>query len=65
VGLAERLFEIGDELMAACLRLVGDCPCQDGCPSCVGPVVEVGEQGKLACRSLLAEMVTGAGACAA
>jgi DEAD/DEAH box helicase domain-containing protein len=65
VGLAERLFEIGDELMAACLRLVGDCPCQDGCPSCVGPVVEVGEQGKLACRSLLAGMVTGAGACAA
>jgi DEAD/DEAH box helicase domain-containing protein len=65
VGLAERLFEIGDELIAACLQLVGECPCADGCPSCVGPVVEVGEQGKLACRTLLAGMATGPDACAA
>jgi len=23
-----------------------NCPCESGCPSCVGPVGEVGEKGK-------------------
>ncbi len=56
VGLAERLYQIADELLGACLQLVGDCPCADGCPSCVGPMAEVGVSGKAACRELLTGM---------
>ncbi len=25
-----------DEVMEACLNLIQNCPCEDGCPSCVG-----------------------------
>ncbi|HET8587711.1 MAG TPA: DEAD/DEAH box helicase [Candidatus Limnocylindria bacterium] len=53
VGLAERLYQIADQLLAACRELVDGCPCEDGCPSCVGPATEVGERGKQACRELL------------
>ena len=53
VGLAERLFGIADDLVAACLAAVRDCACVDGCPSCVGPMLEVGPNGKTACRELL------------
>jgi len=37
VGLAERCDERHAELIAAARRLVEDCPCSGGCPSCVGP----------------------------
>jgi DEAD/DEAH box helicase domain-containing protein len=53
VGLAERLFGIANELIAACHAAVRDCPCIDGCPSCVGPMLEVGQTGKAACLELL------------
>ncbi len=53
VGLAERLYQLADQLIEACRALVADCPCDDGCPSCVGPVAEVGAAGKSACRLLL------------
>jgi DEAD/DEAH box helicase domain-containing protein len=37
LGLAKRLFELQPELLAGALDLVRGCPCQDGCPACVGP----------------------------
>jgi DEAD/DEAH box helicase domain-containing protein len=37
VGLADRLFEVKDELLQASLWRVRECSCPDGCPSCVGP----------------------------
>ena len=54
VGLSERLFSLTDELVAACLDLVRGCPCNEGCPSCVGPVTDVGLRGKAATAELLA-----------
>jgi DEAD/DEAH box helicase domain-containing protein len=36
-GLAERIWEQRDELLARALRLVERCPCKVGCPACVGP----------------------------
>ncbi|MBV9945266.1 MAG: DUF1998 domain-containing protein, partial [Myxococcales bacterium] len=36
-GLAERLWEQRDALIARTLRLVETCPCTGGCPGCVGP----------------------------
>ncbi|MFN2483329.1 MAG: DEAD/DEAH box helicase [Candidatus Limnocylindria bacterium] len=53
VGLAERLFELLDELLAACRQMAADCECESGCPSCVGPMAEVGVGGKSATVDLL------------
>ncbi len=35
VGIAEKGFELLPELWQATLEVVRDCPCADGCPSCV------------------------------
>jgi DEAD/DEAH box helicase domain-containing protein len=36
-GLAERIWEQRDVLVARALRLIEGCPCTGGCPACVGP----------------------------
>ncbi len=35
IGIAEKGYEIADELWAATLKAVEECPCLDGCPSCI------------------------------
>ncbi|MBN2186838.1 MAG: DUF1998 domain-containing protein, partial [Dehalococcoidia bacterium] len=35
IGIAEKGFEIISELWQATLNLIKECPCQDGCPSCI------------------------------
>ncbi len=35
VGIAEKGFEVITELWAATLQAIEECPCQEGCPSCV------------------------------
>jgi DEAD/DEAH box helicase domain-containing protein len=42
-GLAQRIFEQRDVLLARALLLVESCPCTSGCPACVGPCEEVRE----------------------
>jgi DEAD/DEAH box helicase domain-containing protein len=56
VGFAERLFAMRHELLQAAAGLIADCACPDGCPSCVGPPIEVGERGKAAVLALLARL---------
>jgi DEAD/DEAH box helicase domain-containing protein len=46
VGLSEPLFRMSDSLLEKTRKLIADCPCPSGCPSCVGPAGEVGEKGK-------------------
>ena len=46
VGLSEKIFNLFDELWKASKDLINSCGCLDGCPSCVGPKLEVGEKGK-------------------
>jgi len=36
VGFAERCYEMIEEVMQACLLLIRECGCEEGCPSCVG-----------------------------
>jgi len=53
VGQAERLYALGGELLSAAHSLVDACGCAEGCPSCVGPVLEVGSRGKQHALDLL------------
>jgi len=46
VGYSEKIFTLHDELLNAAKELIRSCGCTNGCPSCVGPVMEVGEKGK-------------------
>ena len=51
VGYANRLYQLHDRLLADAGELVRDCPCADGCPSCIGPTPTEGA--KSACLRLL------------
>ena len=53
LGFSENLYELHDTLMLAARDLVRACRCPQGCPSCVGPVAEVGEDAKANCLRLL------------
>jgi DEAD/DEAH box helicase domain-containing protein len=53
IGLAERLFEVLPDLLGRGLATLDACPCQAGCPSCVGPVNEVGRRAKGTAARLL------------
>ena len=53
VGQAERLFTLRTDLLAAAASLIEACACAGGCPSCVGPVLEVGTHAKRRVLDLL------------
>ncbi|UCG52454.1 MAG: DEAD/DEAH box helicase [Candidatus Latescibacterota bacterium] len=36
LGFAHKAYEMIEEIMTACLELIDRCPCDNGCPSCVG-----------------------------
>ena len=56
IGFSQKLFEIHDELIRRALELVGECACEDGCPSCVGPGGENGVGGKSETLAILKEL---------
>jgi DEAD/DEAH box helicase domain-containing protein len=53
VGLSAGLYARHAELLAAARAAVAECPCADGCPSCVGPGGENGAGGKAETLALL------------
>jgi DEAD/DEAH box helicase domain-containing protein len=53
LGFSEGLYELHDSLLRAAQELVTACRCPRGCPSCVGPVAEIGEDAKAGCLRLL------------
>jgi DEAD/DEAH box helicase domain-containing protein len=57
IGLAERIFEVLPELLARGLETLVACACRSGCPSCVGPVNEVGRQAKPVALGILKRLV--------
>jgi DEAD/DEAH box helicase domain-containing protein len=56
IGLAERVFEVLPDLLRHGLQTLKACPCAAGCPSCVGPVNEVGRRAKATAARLLAAL---------
>lgn len=53
LGFSESLYELYDDLVSAARELVRACRCRHGCPSCVGPVAETGDDAKANCLRLL------------
>jgi DEAD/DEAH box helicase domain-containing protein len=46
IGFSRPLYEMHDLLLARTCELITTCPCQSGCPSCVGPEGNTGPQAK-------------------
>nr|MBS0020731.1 DEAD/DEAH box helicase [Gammaproteobacteria bacterium] len=42
IGLAAPLFELRNKVIDKAAELVADCPCQHGCPACIGPILNPG-----------------------
>lgn len=57
VGLSEKLFTEYDRLFESCRDHIRNCPCVEGCPTCVGPPMEVGSGGKEGVLKLLDYML--------
>jgi DEAD/DEAH box helicase domain-containing protein len=53
IGFSAPLHRMHDELMVATQRLIGECPCDNGCPGCVGPVGNTGPLAKAAALRIL------------
>ena len=64
IGFSAPLFEVQDRLLEASADLIASCECERGCPSCVGPIGEIGPRGKRVALELL-ERLTGRVAVAA
>ncbi|MGC4094770.1 MAG: DUF1998 domain-containing protein [Polyangiaceae bacterium] len=54
VGLAPRIYERASELLDRVKTLVSGCPCEAGCPACVGPSDVDGVRKRLSLRLLSA-----------
>lgn len=59
VGFSEKLFGMHNQLLDAAYQLLTECGCEQGCPSCVGPINEVGPEGKRHTLHLLKEVYSG------
>jgi len=53
IGFSEPLFRLSETLLDNTEKLISNCPCEAGCPSCVGPAGEVGEKGKEVALAIL------------
>jgi DEAD/DEAH box helicase domain-containing protein len=53
IGFSEPLFVAADLLLMQTRELITSCPCEKGCPSCVGPAGDQGERAKEAALAIL------------
>jgi DEAD/DEAH box helicase domain-containing protein len=53
IGFSEPLFRVHDLLLRRTRELIVGCPCDQGCPSCVGPAGEKSERTKEAALAIL------------
>jgi len=57
IGFSEPLFRLSEQLIEKTQQLIAACPCEAGCPSCVGPIGEVGEKGKEVALEILRKLL--------
>lgn len=60
VGFSEKLFELHNELYSTARDMISRCPCESGCPSCVGPLNEFsGEENPKELTLMLIDLILG------
>ncbi|OLO27299.1 ATP-dependent helicase [Alkalihalophilus pseudofirmus] len=57
VGLSEQIYKNFPLVLKEVQKMVRNCPCKSGCPSCVGPANETGEKGKGLVGRLIGKLV--------
>jgi DEAD/DEAH box helicase domain-containing protein len=53
IGFSAPLYGVHHELLAGTRRLIAECPCENGCPGCVGPVGNTGPLAKVVALRIL------------
>jgi len=53
IGFSEPLYRVHDLLLEKTRELIASCPCDKGCPSCVGPSGMKTERAKEAALAIL------------
>jgi DEAD/DEAH box helicase domain-containing protein len=53
IGFSEPLFHVHNLLLPKTRELIATCPCEDGCPSCVGPAGDLAPRAKEAALAIL------------
>jgi len=58
IGFSEPLYRISNTLFERTQELIAACPCENGCPSCVGPAGEKSERSKEVALAILERLLT-------
>lgn len=58
IGFSEPLFKMHADLLTHTRNLIAECPCESGCPSCVGPLGDVGPRSKMVALTILDQLMT-------
>jgi DEAD/DEAH box helicase domain-containing protein len=58
IGFSEPLFRAHELLVHKTRELIAACPCEQGCPSCVGPAGDLAPQAKEAALAILDRLCT-------
>jgi DEAD/DEAH box helicase domain-containing protein len=53
IGFSKPLYEMHRELVDGTRKLIAECPCESGCPGCVGPIGDTGPMAKTAALRIL------------
>jgi DEAD/DEAH box helicase domain-containing protein len=61
IGFSAPLFRMHDALLTQTRQLIESCPCEVGCPSCVGPMGDIGPRAKRVALDLLARLQAASG----
>jgi DEAD/DEAH box helicase domain-containing protein len=56
IGFSEPLYRVHDLLLRRTRGMIAGCPCENGCPSCVGPAGEKSERTKEAALAILGRL---------
>ena len=56
IGFSEPLYHSYQELLTRTRELIAACPCENGCPSCVGPAGDKSERAKEVALSILEQL---------
>jgi DEAD/DEAH box helicase domain-containing protein len=60
IGFSRPLFDMHAALLERTRELITGCPCDSGCPSCVGPEGNTGPHAKLVASEILERLILGA-----